>query len=56
MRTLNNLEKSQITGCRGKRGATRVKQKIKLKQRLNVDSMPQDRTLKHLFIQNEIKW
>jgi len=55
MRTLNNLEKSRTIGCRSKSGAARVKKKIKLKQRLNVDSMSQDKTLKHLFIQNEIK-
>jgi len=37
MRNLNNLEKSWITGCRSKSGAARVKQKIKLKQKLKVE-------------------
>jgi len=46
MRNLNNLEKSRITGCRSKSGAARVKKKIKLKQKLNVDWMFQDRTLR----------
>jgi len=37
MQNLNNLEKSRIIGYRSKSGVARVKPKIKLKQKLNVD-------------------